>query len=274
MKKIIIRIMFFVALISVFCTIEGEVVNAKGINKIENFNNKNPNSIKFIEDKNGIVIIKTITENGVIVDGKDSNKIELVNRIKEENGMNIDILVIRNTDLETEFFIRRMINSMNIKKIVVPNINNLNKNLVEYLKFKKISIIDMKMGFNSNVGNVELRGKCISGSNNEGMIFCSVDNIKVGFISKEMLKEIKKEKFIFNNKVDVLNIRGSNDFTRSEFREIVKELRPIKIIGNNENEIYYLKEAKKRGVKYYSLKNRGCLTIKRILGETKDFEII
>lgn len=274
MKIILKIIMSFIILIFIVSPIDYKLVKAINIEKEAIEVNKNPNSIKFLEDKNETIIIKTINESVVIVDGKASNKRKLVNRIKEENGMSLDLLILRNTDLESENFIKRMINCFNIKKIVIPSINNISKNLTVELKRRNISLGDMRDGINYNVGNVDIRCKSIGKMNNEGMIFFSADNIKVGLISKGMYKEIQKQNFLIENKVDILNIRGNSDFIEDEFKGVIKELSPMKVIGLNQNQVYYEKESKKRGVRYYSLNGKGSITIKRILGEKNNFEII
>lgn len=273
--KIILKItMLFIILIFVVSPKDYKLVKAINIEEEAIKVNKNPNSIKFLEDKNETIIIKTINESVVIVEGKTSNKRELVNRIKEENGMSLDLLILRNTDLESENFIKRMINCFNIKKIVIPSINNISKNLTVELKRRNISLGDMRDGVNYNVGNVDIKCKSIGKMNNEGIIFFSADNIKVGLISKDMYKEIKKQNFLIENNVDILNIRGNSDFSEDEFKGVVKELSPMKVIGLNQNQVYYEKESKKRGVRYYSLNGRGHITIKRILGEKNNFQII
>lgn len=273
--KIILKItMLFIILIFVVSPKDYKLVKAINIEEEAIKVNKNPNSIKFLEDKNETIIIKTINESVVIVEGKTSNKRELVNRIKEENGMSLDLLILRNTDLESENFIKRMINCFNIKKIVIPSINNISKNLTVELKRRNISLGDMRDGINYNVGNVDIKCKSIGKMNNEGIIFFSADNIKVGLISKDMYKEIKKQNFLIENNVDILNIRGNSDFSEDEFKGVVKELSPMKVIGLNQNQVYYEKESKKRGVRYYSLNGRGHITIKRILGEKNNFQII
>lgn len=235
--------------------------------------NNNPNSIKFLSDENEILVLNTVNEYVVICEGRNALRNNTVEKIQGENIKELDLLVLRTADLESCDFLKRLSKAINVKKIVVPDMKVLSEATKDFLKRNNIKLASFKEGLNYNIGNVDIRGESVEGLKNEGIVFIKVDNIKVGLLSRGSLSKAQEQCESINCKVDVLNLRGNSDFEKEELKELVKKLSPIAIIGNQKNVAYYDNEAKKRGVKYYSLRGYGTITLQRVMGETKEFEM-
>ncbi|MGG5462267.1 hypothetical protein [Clostridium sp. B9] len=235
--------------------------------------NNNPNSIRFLDDENEMLILNTINERAIICEGRNALRNNVIQRILDEKVEEVDLLVLRTADLECNDFLKGVVKAVKIKKIVVPDTKILSEATKDFLKRSDVELASFKEGLNYNIGNLDIRGEGVEGLKNEGILFIEVDNIKVGLLSRGAFNKAQKQCESVNSKVDVLNLRGNSDFEKSEFKDMIKTLSPIAVIGNQKNVAYYNSESRKRGVKYYSLRGYGDLSLQRVMGETKEFVI-
>ena len=126
----------------------------------------------------------------------------------------------------------------------------------------------MEEGFNYNKESISLNAKKVENSK-EGMIFATVDNIKLAVLSEEAYNSAINLSNIEDCRVEILNLIDSEKENKKEVKKLVKRLKPLVIIDDLDNG----KSIEKLGVKHYNLNEEKGLKIMRVLGETKEFKI-
>lgn len=230
------------------------------------FAKENPNTIEFLGYEEEIIVLKSPCETVVISEG---NNIEsILEGVNKENLGEIDLLVLNSFKEESNEFIKEAINNSNIKKILIPTLGGLNEETKSLMKSKNIEVISMEEGFNYNKESISLNAKRVENSN-EGMIFATVDNIKIAVLSKESYDKALELSKIEDCRVEILNLNDGEE-KKKEIKKLVKNLNPLVIIENSENNEFI----KKMGVKHFNLNEEKGIKIMRVLGETKEFEIL
>ncbi|MDZ5252574.1 hypothetical protein [Clostridium sp. LIBA-8841] len=230
------------------------------------FAKENPNTIEFLGYEEEIIVLKSPCETVVISEG---NNIEsILEGVNKENLGEIDLLVLNSFKEESNEFIEEAINNSNIKKILIPTLGGLNEETKSLMKSKNIEITSMEEGFNYNKESISLNAKRVDNSN-EGMIFATVDNIKIAVLSKESYDKALELSKIEDCRVEILNLNDGEE-KKKEIKKLVKNLNPLVIIENSENNEFI----KKMGVKHFNLNEEKGIKIMRVLGETKEFEIL
>ena len=127
----------------------------------------------------------------------------------------------------------------------------------------------MEDGFNYNKESISLNAKKVENSK-EGMIFATVDNIKLAVLSEEAYDSAINLSNIEDCRVEILNLIDSEKENKKEVKKLVKRLKPLVIIDDLDNG----KSIEKLGVKNYNLNEEKGLKIMRVLGETKEFKVL
>ena len=136
-------------------------------------------------------------------------------------------------------------------------------------KEKNIEIASMEEGFNYNKESISLNAKKVENSK-EGMIFATVDNIKLAVLSEEAYDSAINLSNIEDCRVEILNLIDSEKENKKEVKKLVKRLKPLVIIDDLDNG----KSIEKLGVKDYKLNEEKGLKIMRVLGENKEFKVL
>ena len=194
---------------------------------------ENPNTIEFLSYDEEILILRSNGETVLISEG--DNVEGIIEGINKENLKEIDLLVLRSMEEETDELIKTFINKSSVKKILLPTLNGVSEEVSNLTKEKNIEIASMEEGFNYNRESISLNAKKVENSK-EGMIFATVDNIKLAVLVKKL----------------------------------VKRLKPLVIIDDLDNG----KSIEKLGVKHYNLNEEKGLKIMRVLGESKEFKVL
>lgn len=225
---------------------------------------ENPNTIEFLTYNEGTVILKSLCETVVISEG--NNLDEFLNGITEEKLSEINLLVFRSIQDGSNELIKKVILNSNVKKILLPTLEDINEEVKKVSNDRNVEIVSMDEGFNYNKESISLNAKRVEESK-EGMIFANVDNIKVAILSEETYEKAIELSEIKDCRVEVLNI---NNIEENNSKKIIKRLNPLVIIENSANN----NSLKKLGVKCYNLNEEEGLKITRVLGETKEFQVL
>ncbi|ELC8441530.1 hypothetical protein QYB59_000530 [Clostridium perfringens] len=228
---------------------------------------ENPNTIEFLSYEDEIIVLKSPCETVVISEGNDVKSV--LKGINKENLGEIDLLVLNSFKEESNEFIAEVINDSNIKKILIPTLGGLNEETKSLMKSKNIEVLSMEEGFNYNKESISLNAKRVDNSN-EGMIFATVDNIKIAVLSKESYDKALELSKIEDCRVEILNLNDGKEEKKKEIKKLIKTLNPLVIIENSEDNGFI----KKMGVKHLNLNEEKGIKIIRVLGETKEFEIL
>ncbi|EGT3617427.1 hypothetical protein FHH43_14555 [Clostridium perfringens] len=228
---------------------------------------ENPNTIEFLSYEEEIIVLKSPGETVVISEG--NNVESIVEGINKENLTEINLLILNSFKDESNKLIEAAINKSNIKKILVPTLGNLSEKTKSLVKNKGIEILSMEDGFNYNKESISLNAKRVDNSD-EGMIFATVDNIKIAVLSKESYSRALKLSETTDCRVEILNLNNGEKDQKQEIKKLVKNLNPLVIIENSEGNEFI----KKLGVKNYNLNEEKGIKIMRVLGETKEFEVL
>ena len=178
------------------------------------------------------------------------------------------MFVLRSMEEETDELIKTFINKSSVKKILLPTLNGVSEEVSNLTKEKNIEIASMEEGFNYNKESISLNAKKLKGSK-EGMIFATVDNIKLAVLSEEAYDSAINLSNIEDCRVEILNLIDSEKESKKEVKKLVKRLKPLVIIEDLENG----ESIEKLGVKHYNLNEEKGLKIMRVLGETKEFKV-
>lgn len=257
MKKIKVNgIIFLISLISCLF-LGGNTALAK----------ENPNTIEFLSYDEEILILRSNGETVLISEGDNVERI--IEGINKENLKEIDLLVLRSMEEETDELIKTFINKSSVKKILLPTLNGVSEEVSNLTKEKNIEIASMEEGFNYNKESISLNAKKVENSK-EGMIFATVDNIKLAVLSEEAYDSAINLSNIEDCRVEILNLIDSEKENKKEVKKLVKRLKPLVIIDDLDNG----KSIEKLGVKDYNLNEEKGLKIMRVLGENKEFKVL
>lgn len=227
---------------------------------------ENPNTIEFLSYEEEIIVLKSPCETVVISEGNDVKSV--LKGINKENLGKIDLFVLNSFKEESNEFIAEVINNSNIRKILIPTLGELNEETKSLMKSRGIEVLSMEEGFNYNKESISLNAKRVDNSN-EGMIFATVDNIKIAVLSKESYDKALELSKIEDCRVGILNLNDGEE-KKKEIKKLVKNLKPLVIIENSEDNEFI----KKMGVKHFNLNEEKGIKIIRVLGESKEFEIL
>ena len=256
MRKIKVNgIIFLISLISCLF-LRGNTALAK----------ENPNTIEFLSYDEEILILRSNDETVLISEG--DNVEGIIEGINKENLKEIDLFVLRSMEEETDELIKTLINKSSVKKILLPTLNGISEEVSNLTKEKNIEIASMEEGFNYNKESISLNAKKVENSK-EGMIFATVDNIKLAVLSEEAYDSAINLSNIEDCRVEILNLIDSEKENKKEVKKLVKRLKPLVIIEDLDNG----KSIEKLGVKHYNLNEEKGLKIMRVLGETKEFKV-
>ncbi|MGM8250112.1 hypothetical protein ACSXCO_05485 [Clostridium perfringens] len=228
---------------------------------------ENPNTIEFLSYDEEILILRSNGETVLISEG--DNVEEIIEGINKENLKEIDLFVLRSMEEETDKLIKTFINKSRVKKILLPTLKGVSEEVSNLTKEKNIEIASMEEGFNYNKESISLNAKKVENSK-EGMIFATVDNIKLAVLSEEAYNSAINLSNIEDCRVEILNLIDSEKENKKEVKKLVKRLKPLVIIDDLDNG----KSIEKLGVKYYNLNEEKGLKIMRVLGETKEFKVL
>ncbi|MBI5996978.1 hypothetical protein [Clostridium perfringens] len=257
MRKIKVNgIIFLISLIS-YLFIGGNTAFAK----------ENPNTIEFLSYDEEILILRSTGETVLISEG--DNVEGILEGINKENLKEIDLLVLRSMEEETDELLKKFINKSSVKKILLPTLKGVSEDVINILKGKNIEIASMEEGFNYNKESISLNAKKLEGAK-EGMIFATVDNIKLAVLSEEAYDSAINLSNIEDCRVEILNLIDSEKESKKEVKKLVKRLKPLVIIEDLDNG----ESIEKLGVKHYNLNEEKGLKIMRVLGETKEFKVL
>lgn len=252
MRKIKVNgIIFLISLISCLF-IGGNTALAK----------ENPNTIEFLSYDEEIIILRSPSETILISEGDN------VEGINKENLKEIDLFVLRSMEEETDEFMKTLINKSSVNKILMPTLNGVSEEVSNLIKEKNIEIASMEEGFNYNKENISLNAKKVDNSK-EGMIFATVDNIKLAVLSEEAYDSAINLSNIEDCRVEILNLIDSEKENKKEVKKLIRRLKPLVIIDDLDNG----KSIEELGVKHYNLNEEKGLKIMRVLGETKEFKV-
>lgn len=257
MRKIKVKgIIFLISLISCLF-LGGNTALAK----------ENPNTIEFLSYDEEILILRSNGETVLISEGYNVEGI--IEGINKENLKEIDLFVLRSMEEETDELIKTLINKSSVKKILLPTLNGVSEEVSNLTKGKNIEIASMEEGFNYNKESISLNAKKVENSK-EGMIFATVDNIKLAVLSEEAYDSAINLSNIEDCRVEILNLIDSEKENKKELKKLVKRLKPLVIIDDLDNGKYI----EKLGVKHYNLNEEKGLKIMRVLGESKEFKVL
>ncbi|XZN27791.1 hypothetical protein ACSW9H_09795 [Clostridium perfringens] len=227
---------------------------------------ENPNTIEFLSYDEEILILRSNGETVLISEG--DNVEGIIEGINKENLKEIDLFVLRSMEEETDELIKTLINKSSVNKILLPTLNGVSEEVSNLTKEKNIEIASMEDGFNYNKESISLNAKKVENSK-EGMIFATVDNIKLAVLSEEAYNSAINLSNIEDCRVEILNLIDSEKENKKEVKKLVKRLKPLVIIDDLDNG----KSIEKLGVKHYNLNEEKGLKIMRVLGETKEFKV-
>lgn len=225
---------------------------------------ENPNTIEFLTYNEGTVILKSSCETIVISEGNNSD--EFLSGISKEKLSEINLLVLRSTKDGSNELIKEVILNSNVKKILLPTLEEISEEVKKILNDRNVEIVSMEEGFNYNKESISLNAKRVEESK-EGMIFATVDNIKVAILSEESYEKTLELSETRDCRVEILNV---NKIEGNDSKKIIKRLNPLVIIENSANS----NSPKKIGLEYYNLNEEEGLKITRVLGETKAFQVL
>ncbi|GAA0087404.1 hypothetical protein UT300008_01990 [Clostridium perfringens] len=228
---------------------------------------ENPNTIEFLSYDEEILILRSNGETVLISEGYNVEGI--IEGINKENLKEIDLFVLRSMEEETDELIKTLINKSSVKKILLPTLNGVSEEVSNLTKGKNIEIASMEEGFNYNKESISLNAKKVENSK-EGMIFATVDNIKLAVLSEEAYDSAINLSNIEDCRVEILNLIDSEKENKKEVKKLVKRLKPLVIIDDLDNG----KSIEKLGVKHYNLNEEKGLKIMRVLGESKEFKVL
>lgn len=227
---------------------------------------ENPNTIEFLSCDEEIIILRSLGETVFISEG--DNVEGIIEGINQEKLNEIDLFVLRSIEEETDELIKNLINKSNIGKILLPTLNGVSEEVNNLIKEKNIEIASMEDGFNYNKESISLNAKKVDNSK-EGMIFATVDNIKLAILSEEAYDSAINLSKIEDCRVEILNLIDSEKESRKEVKKLVKRLKPLVIIEDLDDG----NSIEKLGIKHYNLNEEKGLKIMRVLGETKEFKV-
>lgn len=227
---------------------------------------ENPNTIEFLSCDEEIIILRSLGETVLISEGDNAEGI--IEGINQEKLNEVDLFVLRSIEEETNELIKNLINKSNIGKILIPTLNGVSEEVNNLIKEKNIEIVSMEDGFSYNKESISLNAKKVDDSK-EGMIFVTVDNIKLAILSEEAYDSAINLSKIEDCRVEILNLIDSEKESRKEVEKLVKRLKPLVIIEDLDNG----NSIEKLGIKHYNLNEENGLKIMRVLGETKEFEV-
>ena len=231
------------------------------------FAKENPNTIEVLSYDEEILILRSTGETVLISEG--DNVEGILEGINKENLKEIDLFVLRSMEEETDELLKKFINKSSVKKILLPTLKGVSEEVINILKEKNIEIASMEEGFNYNKESISLNAKKLEGSK-EGMIFATVDNIKLAVLSEEAYDSAINLSNIEDCRVEILNLIDSEKESKKEVKKLVKRLKPLVIIEDLENG----ESIEKLRVKHYNLNEEKGLKIMRVLGETKEFKAL
>ncbi len=87
----------------------------------------------------------------------------------------------------------------------------------------------MEEGFNYNKESISLNAKKVENSK-EGMIFATVDNIKLAVLSEEAYDSAINLSNIEDCRVEILNLIDSEKENKKEVKKLVKRLKPLRLM--------------------------------------------
>ena len=177
---------------------------------------ENPNTIEFLSYDEEILILRSNRETVLISEG--DNVEGIIEGINKENLKEIDLLVLRSMEEETDELIKTFINKSSVKKILLPTLNGVSEEEFLLKLEEKFQITKLNKEDNPKPKHKGEFGMCING-----------DWFKLEYKDKNEISLIEKTKIDLVKNLDVSILQDN----------ILEPILGIKDVRNDER-IYFV----------------------------------